>query len=65
MHYSPQKSRYFFILDWQVAVDKNSGSFTPQEYKHLEAIKRNFPEVFRDNIVTTKEFLGRYNRFLF
>lgn len=64
IHYAPNPERYYFITDWEVAVDKHSGLFSPQEYKHLVAIKRNYPEIFKDNILTTEEFLQRYDRFL-
>jgi hypothetical protein len=63
-HYSPEKDRYFFILDWQVALDSSSGLFPPQEYKHLEALKRRYPKLFKNNIITSEEFLSTYERFL-
>ena len=63
LQYSPYRNRYFFILDWQAAVDNSSGLFTPQEYKHLEALKRNYPELFH-NITKTENFLNKYERFL-
>lgn len=64
MHYAPNPERYYYILDWEAAVDEHSGLFTPQEYKHLEAIKRNYPEVFENNILSTEEFLQRFDRFI-
>ncbi|GET35664.1 glycosyltransferase family 39 protein [Microseira wollei] len=64
IHYSPNRSRYFFILDWQSAVDNSSGRFTPGEYKNLDALKRNYPEVFQNNIILSQDFLKMYNRFL-
>lgn len=63
-HYSPERFRYFFILDWQAAVNHASGLFPPQEYKHLEAIKRNYPNVFQNNIIKSEEFLNMYKNFL-
>jgi hypothetical protein len=63
-HYSPQKSRYYFILDWQAAVDEESGQFSPQEYKHLDAFKRNYPETFKNNILSSQDFLAKHERFL-
>ncbi|MFD2247914.1 glycosyltransferase family 39 protein [Pontibacter ruber] len=63
-HYSPQRKKFFFILDWEAAVDENSGLFSPQEYKHLDAIRRNYPERFGNNILTSDEFLSRFDRFL-
>jgi hypothetical protein len=64
LHYSPERSRYFFILDWQAAVDDESGLFAPQEYKHMEALKRNYPELFQNNIIQSEEFLDAYSQFL-
>jgi hypothetical protein len=63
-HYVSEKSRYFFILDWEAAVDENSGLFPPQEYKHLDALKRVYPEKFNNNIIQSDNFLQKYNRFL-
>ncbi|HAX78643.1 MAG TPA: hypothetical protein DCY88_23125 [Cyanobacteria bacterium UBA11372] len=63
LQYSPERNRYFFILDWQAAVDNSSGLFTPQEYKHMEALKRNYPELFH-NITKSETFIKKYNRFL-
>ena len=63
-HYSTERFRYFFILDWQAAINDASGLFPPQEYKHLEAIKRNYPNVFDNNIIKTEEFFKMYKRFL-
>jgi hypothetical protein len=64
LHYSPDRDRYFFILDWQVALDSTSGLFPPQEYKHLEALKRSYQKLFKNNIIQSQEFLRMYNRFL-
>ncbi|MBD2028335.1 hypothetical protein [Leptolyngbya sp. FACHB-711] len=63
-HYSSERYRHFFILDWEAAVNENSGSFTPQEYKHLDALKRVYPERFRNNIIQSDDFLQNYDRFL-
>lgn len=63
-HYSPEKDRYFFILDWQVALDSSSGLFPPQEYKHMDALKRRYPKLFKDNIIESEKFLSTYSRFL-
>jgi hypothetical protein len=61
--YSPVRDRYFIILDWEAAVNIKSGVWATQEFKHLTALKRNFPMRFK-NIQTTREFLDKYNRFL-
>jgi hypothetical protein len=63
-HYSPERAKYFFILDWQAALAKESGLFSPQEYKTMDALKRNYPSVFQDNIIQTEDFLKRYDSFL-
>ncbi|MGF1934215.1 MAG: glycosyltransferase family 39 protein [Nostoc sp. ChiQUE02] len=64
LHYSPDRNRYFFILDWQAALDKASGLFGSQEYKHLDALKRNYPALFNNQILKSEEFLNMYSRFL-
>jgi Dolichyl-phosphate-mannose-protein mannosyltransferase len=63
LQYSPYRNRYFFILDWQAAVDSSSGLFPTQEYKHLKALKRNYPELFQ-NITKSGNFINKYQRFL-
>jgi hypothetical protein len=63
LYYSPQPDRYFFILDWPSAVDVTSGLFSPQEYKHLEALKRQYPTTFK-NVVDGDKFLETTKRFL-
>ncbi|HBE17708.1 MAG TPA: hypothetical protein DDW51_08855 [Cyanobacteria bacterium UBA11367] len=63
LQYSPDRHRYFFILDWQAAVDNSSGLFTPQEYKHLEALKRHYPELFQ-NVTKSDTFINEYEHFL-
>lgn len=62
--YSSERNKYFFILDWESALSKYGGLFTTQEYKHMQAWRRNFPERFGNNILTNDEFLARYDRFL-
>ncbi|TFI54878.1 hypothetical protein BLD44_007770 [Mastigocladus laminosus UU774] len=63
-HYSPQRKKYFFILDWESAVDIRSGNFGSQEYKHLDAFRRNYPDIFQENIVESENFLNRNKKFL-
>ena len=62
-HYSPQSSRYFFILDWPSAVAPASGIFGPEEYKQIEALGRNYPRMQRQ-IMQSDAFLAKYDRFL-
>jgi hypothetical protein len=64
MHYSPQRDRYRFVLDWPSAVDKASGMFPPQEYKHLQALNRRYPNYFKNQIIQSKDFLKDTKRFL-
>ncbi|ARV58028.1 hypothetical protein BZZ01_04705 [Nostocales cyanobacterium HT-58-2] len=63
-HYSPERQRYFFILDWQSALDRRSGLLPTQIYKVMDAFKRNYPEVFEQNVRQSKDFLKTYKRFL-
>jgi hypothetical protein len=63
LYYSPAPERYFFILDWPSAVDETSGRFPPQEFKHLEALKREYPTTFK-NVVESERFLQATSRFL-
>src|SRR6266478_1995995 len=63
-HYSPERERYFFVLDWEAALDVRSGLFGPQEYKTMEALKRDYLELFDDHIVQLSDFLVQNDRFL-
>jgi Dolichyl-phosphate-mannose-protein mannosyltransferase len=63
LHYSPARGRYFFILDWEAAADEASGLFGPQEFKNLEALARNYPDL-QKHIVSGEEFLRKHDRFL-
>jgi hypothetical protein len=63
LYYAPNPERYYFILDWEAAVDEHSGTFSPQEFKHMEAWKRRYPQQFK-NVVATDEFLSANSRFL-
>jgi len=63
-HYSPERSRYFFVMDWEAALDVRSGLSGPQEYKTMDALKRAYPEVFDDHIIQLSDFLSRHDRFL-
>jgi len=63
LYYSPTPNRYFFILDWPSAVDESSGLFPPQEYKQVEALKRQYPRVFQ-NVIQGETFLAMTKQFL-
>lgn len=64
MHYSPNKDRYYFILDKAAAELDQSGQFGFQEYKHLDAFKRNYPVLLGDRILTSEQFLAKFDQFL-
>jgi len=63
-HYSSSPHRYFFVLDWDAALDKRSGLFSPGEYRTLDALTRNYPAIFGANILQYDAFVRRFNRFL-
>jgi hypothetical protein len=63
LHYSSERERYFFILDWEAAANVASGRFGPEEYKHMEALKRVYPAMF-ENVVGGEEFLRSFGCFL-
>jgi hypothetical protein len=63
-HYSSERTRYFFVLDWEAALDPRSGLSSPQEYKTMDALKRDYPNVFGDHIVQLADFLDQHERFL-
>jgi hypothetical protein len=63
LQYSPERDRYFFILDWEAAVSEESGLFGPQEYKELEAVGRQYPALGK-HIVQGADFLAAHQRFL-
>jgi hypothetical protein len=64
LFYDAQAYRYAYILDWDTAVAPESGTFPPQEYKHLEALLRHYPERFSGHIVGNEAFLSAHDRFL-
>ncbi len=64
LHYSPNRRRYYFILDEEASLDPASGQFGSQEYKHMDAYRRVYPELFSQQILTSDEFLEKFDRFL-
>jgi len=64
LYYRTDRDRYFFVQHWPSAVDTTSGLFPPQEYKHLEALKRRYPDFFKNQIIQSDEFLKKHERFL-
>jgi hypothetical protein len=63
-YYSPERQRYFFLLDWEAALDVKSRRSSVGEYKTKDALKREYHEVFEGNIVQVWEFLRTHDRFL-
>jgi hypothetical protein len=64
IHYSRNPSRYFHILDWESTNTPTSGRFGIQQYKHMEAWRRVFPDIFGDRIVQSDAFLATNSEFL-
>jgi hypothetical protein len=62
-HYSPERQRYFFFLDWEAALDTKSRRPSTWEYKTKDALKREYHEVFDANIVQVWDFLRTHDRF--
>lgn len=62
--YAPDKERYYFILDEEAAMKEASGQFGPQEYNHMVAFKRHYPDMLGERILPSEEFLERFDRFL-
>lgn len=62
--YSPTKDRYFYILDWEANNTEASGLFGIQEYKHMTALKRKYPELFDNHIVDGEKFLNSNQKFI-
>ena len=60
-YYSPQSNKYFDILDWETALNNTSSMFATGDYKALDALKRNYPQL---NIIQSQEFINKYDRFL-
>ncbi|HEX6250640.1 MAG TPA: glycosyltransferase family 39 protein [Gemmatimonadaceae bacterium] len=62
-HYSTDRERYYFILDEAAAMKQESGLFGLQAHKHMDAFRRNCPQL-RDNVVQSDDFLARFDRFI-
>ena len=63
-HYASDRNRYYFVLDEQAASKPESGAFGLQEYKHMRAFKREYPDSVGPQILPSAEFLARFDRFL-
>jgi hypothetical protein len=64
LYYSPNRDKYRFIQHLPSALDESSGLFPPQEYKHLDALKRRYPDYFNNQIIQSADFLKNTKRFL-
>lgn len=64
VHYAPIPGRYRFVLDREAALSPDSGLFGPQEFKHMEALLRQYPALFAGLIVDGVDFLEAHDRFL-
>lgn len=63
-HYASDRNRYYFVLDEQAAAKVESGVFGLQEYKHMVAFRREYPESVGRQILPSAGFLARFDRFL-
>jgi hypothetical protein len=61
--YAPERNRYYYILDRTAEETQESGPFGFQAFKHLEAFRRNYPEL-ATNVLESDIFLGRFEKFL-
>ena len=63
-HYAADRDRYYFVLDEQAATKVESGVFGLQEYKHMGAFRREYPDSVGRQILPSPDFLARFDRFL-
>jgi hypothetical protein len=66
LRYSPDSdpSRYFYVLDWDSVNRPESGRFGIQEYKHMQAWRRVFPERFQSHVLESEDFLAAHDSFI-
>ncbi|MCL6260625.1 glycosyltransferase family 39 protein [Aquiflexum sp. TKW24L] len=62
--YDPQPEKFYFILDEEGALAGKSGMFGAQEFKHMTAFLRKYPEHLHDQVVESETFLSRFDRFI-
>ena len=60
-HYSSKPSRYFHILDWEIALKNTDSAYATGNYTHIAALQRHYPFI---NIMQNQEFLKKYDGFL-
>jgi hypothetical protein len=63
-YHNPQNNPYFFILDEEIFLDKKNWSYGSYQYKLMNALLRNYNNIFHKNIVYSQYFLNHYQRFL-
>lgn len=63
-YYSPERKRYYYVLDWTSANTPASGRFGIQQEKHMAAWARVFPEEFGGQITQSDAFLARHDAFI-
>ena len=61
VHYSLDAKRYYYVLDWKVALYPDNASNATNDFQAMQALKYHIPEL---NIVTTREFLNKYSNFI-
>ena len=64
LFYSKNRERYYYVLDHEAASSPVSGQFGLQDYKHFDALRRQYPDYFRGQIIESDDFLDRFDRFL-
>lgn len=62
--YSPHPERYFYIADREASLMSESGLFGAQQYKHMLAYRRQYPQRFGTQVIESDRFLARFDRFL-
>jgi hypothetical protein len=62
--YSPHPERYFYIADRQASLMSESGAFGAQQYKHMLAYRRQYPQRFGAQVIESDRFLSKFDRFL-
>jgi len=61
VYYSLDAKRYYFVLDWEVALYPDNALFATQDFQAMQALKHHIPGL---NIVATSEFLNKYSSFI-
>lgn len=59
--YNPLHREYYFILDWEVAVDHRNSLNATQDFQVMRALKSHLP---KQNILSTEDFLLKFSEFV-